>query len=89
MSPEQELLLAILRQTIRDYIKLDPDSDLKSAEFSEQGESFDYKTAEDFLYNGSHIYFGSLVFNYKDMCNFLGIDAAKLKRHLASSAREY
>lgn len=89
MSPEQELLLAILRQAIRDYIKLDPDSDLKSAEFSEEGESYDFKTAEDFLYNGSYIHFGSLKFNYVDLCGFLGIDHYKLKRYLAASAKEY
>ena len=88
MSPEKELLLAILRQTMRDYIKLDPDSDLRSAEF-EETEGHDYKTAEDFIYGGVKISFGALSFSYTELCDILEIDGHKLKKAIAVQAKEY
>lgn len=89
MTPEKELLLAILRQAMRDYIKLDPESDVKSAEFSEEGEWYDFRTAEYFLYGGGRITFGSLSYNYEELCNFLNIDHLKLKKIIARSAQDY
>ena len=89
MTPEKELLLAILRQAMRDYIKLDPESDVKSAEFSEEGEWYDYRTAEHFLYGGGRIDFGSLSYTYEELCNFLNIDHIKLKKIIAKSAQDY
>ena len=88
MSPEKELLLAILRQTVRDYIKLDPDSDLRSAEF-EETEGADYKTAEDFIYRGARIHFGALSFSYDELCHMLDIDGKQLKKAIAIQAKEY
>lgn len=89
MTPEKELLLAVLRQALRDYIKLDPESDVKSAEFSEEGEWYDYRTAEHFLYEGGRITFGTLSYNYEELCNFLNIDHIKLKKIIAKSAQDY
>lgn len=88
MSPDHRLLLAILGQAIRDYTKLDPDSDKKSAEF-EETEGLDYKTAEDFLYNGALIYYGKVTFNFNQLCNLLEIDPHKLKKSIALQAKEY
>lgn len=88
MSPEKELLLAILRQALRDYIKLDPDSDKKSAEF-EETEGLDYKTAEDFLYNGTLLGYGNVNFTFDQLCNYLEIDSVKIKKTIAIQAKEY
>ena len=67
MSPEANLLFNIFKQTILDYIKLDPDSDCISADFYES-EGEDYKTAEDIIFNGQKIYYGSLIFSFDDLC---------------------
>ena len=88
MNPGQELLLAIIKQALRDYMKLDPDSDSVSAEFHEN-EGADYKTAEDFLYNESPIAFGDLLLTYEDSCNILGIRHKKVKALVAREAKEY
>lgn len=67
MTPEANLLFAIFKQTILDYIKLDPDSDCISADFFES-ENEDYKTAEDIIFNGEKIYYGQLIFTFNDLC---------------------
>lgn len=67
MSPEANLLFNVFKQTILDYIKLDPDSDCISADFYES-EGDDYKTAEDIIFNGSKIYYGTLIFTFDDLC---------------------
>jgi len=90
MTPEGKLLLAILKQAIRDYIRLDPDSDTVSAEFSTpNGEGFDYKTAEDFLFNSIPISYGSKELTFIDACTILGIDRKKLKKKIARHIIEY
>lgn len=67
MSPEANLLFSVFKQTILDYIKLDPDSDCISADFFES-EGDDYKTAEDIIFNGQKIYYGNLIFTFEDLC---------------------
>lgn len=67
MSPEANLLFSVFKQTILDYIKLDPDSDCISADFFES-EGDDYKTAEDIIFNGQKIYYGNLIFTFDDLC---------------------
>jgi hypothetical protein len=88
MEPHNELLLRILHQAVRDYMKLDPDSDSSTAEFFEN-EGADYKTAEDFIYNGTEFMFGTVVFNYDTLCNYLGINPRKLRKRIAKEATEY
>jgi hypothetical protein len=88
MTPEEELLLAILKQTIRDYLKLDPDSDKATAEFH-VCEGADYKTAEAFLYHRAEFNFGTMVFNLRTLCRTLNIDEKKLKKNLANHITEY
>lgn len=68
MTPEANLLFAIFKQTILDYIKLDPDSDCISADFYES-EGEDFKTAEDIIFNGSRVYYGQLIFTFEDLCH--------------------
>lgn len=68
MTPEANLLFAIFKQTILDYIKLDPDSDCISADFFES-EGDDFKTAEDIIFNGAKIYYGELIFTFNDLCD--------------------
>ena len=67
MSPEANLLFNVFKQTILDYIKLDPDSDCISADFFES-EGEDYKTAEDIIFNKQKIYYGNLIFTFDDLC---------------------
>jgi hypothetical protein len=67
VSPEANLLFSVFKQTILDYIKLDPDSDCISADFFES-EGDDYKTAEDIIFNKQKIYYGNLVFTFEDLC---------------------
>lgn len=88
MTTADQLLLAILRQAMRDYIRLDPDSDDVSAEYHiDQGQ--DFKTAEDFLYNGVPIAFGETSLTFIDVCVVLNIDEIKLKKRIAKSMIEY
>ena len=88
MSPAEELLLAILRQAIRDYIRLDPDSDSVSAEYYiDEGQ--DYKTAEDFLYNNVPINFGEKKLTLSNICELLNLNERKIKRKIAKSFIEY
>lgn len=68
MTPEANLLFAIFKQTILDYIKLDPDSDCISADFFES-EGDDFKTAEDIIFNDGKIYYGELIFTFNDLCD--------------------
>ncbi len=68
MTPEANLLFAIFKQTILDYIKLDPDSDCISADFFES-EGDDFKTAEEIIFNGAKIYYGELIFTFNDLCD--------------------
>jgi len=88
MTPERELLLAIVRQAIRDYIRLDPDSDKVSAEYHiDEGQ--DYKSAEDFLYNEVPLPYGNLALTLRDVCSILSIDGRRLKQRIARSIIEY
>lgn len=90
MTPEGELLLAIIKQAVRDYIKLDPDSDTVSAEFSTpNGEGYDFKTAEDFLFNEVPIDYGQIDLTFIDICRILDIDPIKLKKKIARNIIEY
>ena len=87
-SPEAELILAIVKQAIRDYIRLDPDSDKVSAEYYVD-EGQDYKTAEDFLFNSVPIPFGNISLSLTDICIILGIDEKKIKSKISKSVIEY
>jgi len=88
MMPATDLILAIVRQAIRDYIRLDPDSDKVSAEFHID-EGHDYRTAEDFLFNNVPIPFGEVELTFTDICQTLGIDQKRLKQRIARSIIEY
>lgn len=88
MTPEKSLLLAIMRQAIRDYIRLDPDSDTVSAEYHiDEGQ--DYQSAEGFLYRSIPLDFGELTLTYIDICQILSIDGKKLKKKIARNFIEY
>lgn len=67
MSPEAKLLFSVFRQTIQDYLDLDPDSDCISADFYES-EGSDFRVAEDIIFNGEKIYYGELIFTFDDLC---------------------
>lgn len=88
MEPHNDLLLAILRQAIRDYIKLDPDSDSSTAEFFEN-EGADFRTAENFIYHGAEFNFGTVVFSFNTLCSYLSISSKKLRKRIAKEATEY
>jgi hypothetical protein len=66
MSPEMQLLFAIYKQIITDYIKLDPDSDCVSADFFES-EAQDFKTAENIIFYDQPIYFGDIELSFDDL----------------------
>ena len=88
MTTAEELLLAILRQAMRDYIRLDPDSDDVSAEYHiDQGH--DFRTAENFLYNNVPIEFGEMSLTLADVCVMLRIDERKIKQKIARVIVEY
>jgi hypothetical protein len=88
MNSSTDLILAIVRQAIRDYIRLDPDSDKVSAEFHID-EGHDYKTAEDFLFNDVPIVFGRVTLTFTDICQVMGIDQKRLKYRVVRSVIEY
>ena len=88
MIPEQRLLLDIIRQAIRDYIKLDPDSDTVSAEYYID-EGADYLTAEEFLFNNSSIPYGKWSLTFRDACQILDLDNRKIKKKIARNIIEY
>lgn len=85
MSPEANLLFNVFKQTILDYIKLDPDSDCISADFFES-EGDDFKTAEEIIFNGARIYYGTLVFTFEDLCELfrevIRLTPRQLKRQI-------
>jgi len=88
ISPEQELLLAILRQAIKDYLNLDPDSDTCAADYYiSEGE--DYKTAEDFLYNSVPIPYGTLSLTFQDLCFLLKINKRKIYKYISENFKEF
>ena len=84
MTNGSELLSAILRQAIKDYVRLNPDSSLVSAEFHES-EGKDFKTAEDFIFNNIPIQFGELDLNFDKVCRYLRINQDTIKRKLLES----
>lgn len=88
MNPEIELLLAIVRQAIRDYVRLDPDSDKVSAEYHID-EGADFKTAEDFLYNGVPLVYGGLALTFSDVSSVLNLDGRRIKKRIARTVIEY
>lgn len=92
MSPEDNLLFAIFKQCITDYIKLDPNSDTCSADFYESEEE-DYKTAEDFIYNGACIYYGDLIFTFEDLVeqfsSIIQLTPKQLKKKISEQSIEY
>lgn len=84
--PEKKLLEGILRQAIKDYIKLNPDSSLCSAEFNEN-EGQDYLTAEEFIFGKTKILFGEWELSYEDTCIILDIDGRKIRKKLHKIAK--
>lgn len=92
MSPEANLLFAIFKQAILDYIKLDPDSDCISADFYES-EGEDYKTAEDFIFNGTKIYYGNMIFTFNDLCELFNevirLSPKQLKRQIIEKSNPF
>jgi hypothetical protein len=92
VSSEANLLYAILRQTILDYIKLDPDSDCQSADYYET-EGDDFKTAEDIIFNNVPIYYGNMTFYFDDLVelfsNTIGLTPRQLKKRISKKVIEY
>lgn len=88
MIPEEKLLLDIIRQAIRDYIKLDPDSDTVSAEYYVD-EGADFATAEGFLFNNVSISYGKWELTFKDTCSILNLDNERIKKKIARNIIEY
>jgi hypothetical protein len=68
VNVEASLLFAIFKQTILDYIKLDPDSDRISADFFES-EGEDFRIAEDIIFNEEKIYYGEMIFSFYDLAD--------------------
>ena len=87
-TPEAELILAIVKQAIRDYARLDPDSDKVSAEYHID-EGHDYRTAEDFLFNNVPLTFGDVDLTFTDICHIFHIDQKKIKSRIAKIVIEY
>lgn len=92
MSSEAALLFAIFKQCITDYIKLDPNSDTCSADFFESEEE-DYKTAEDFIFHNTNIYYGELIFNFEDLVEIfedtIRLTPKQLRKRISELATEY
>lgn len=88
LTPEKKLLEAILRQAIKDYIRLNPDSNAGSAEFFEN-ESEDYKSAELFIFGGGSIKFGDWDLNLDDACSLLDISPKRVKKYIYQNQIEY
>ena len=92
MSPEAQLLYAILKQTISDYIKLDPDSDCASADYFED-EGKDFKTAENIIFNNVPIYFGTMTFTFDELVelfpNIIHRTPKELRKHISKKVIEY
>lgn len=92
MSPERSLLFAIFKQTILDYIKLDPDSDAVSADFYES-ESKDFQVAESIIFGKEKIYYGSLTFTFNELCDMFNditnLNSTEIKKRISVEAKEY
>jgi hypothetical protein len=88
LTPEKRLLEAVFRQVIKDYLKLNPDSGLCSAEFYEN-EGQDFKSAEDFLFNGKPIYYGEWVLPYDEVCLILDINPKNIKKHIFKNQLDF
>ena len=92
MSPERSLLFAIFKQTILDYIKLDPDSDAVSADFFES-ESKDFQVAENIIFGKERVYYGSLTFTFEDLCDMFrditNLNYMQIKKRISAEAKEY
>lgn len=92
MSPEANLLFAIFKQCISDYIKLDPASDTCSADFFESEEE-DFRTAEAFIFGDEKIYYGELVFTFNDLCEIFSkiirLTPKQLKKRISEQSIEY
>lgn len=92
MTPEEKLLCAVFKQLILDYIKLDPDSDCSSADFFiDEGD--DFKSAENIIFNGVPIYFGSLEITFDQLCEMfsesLKLTPYQLKKEISKKAIEF
>ena len=92
MTPEANLLFAIFKQIIFDYIKLDPDSDCISADFYES-ESEDFYTAEQIIFYNQPIYYGNLTLSFNDMCDLfqeqIGLTSRQLKQKIIEKSIDY
>ena len=87
-TSEQKFLLAILKQSIRDYIRLDPDSDTVSAEYNID-EGTDFRTAEAFLFEEMPLEYGDLNLTLDDVCLMLDVDQQRIKKRINRSFIEY
>ena len=92
MTPESRLLFAIFEQAINDYIKLDPNSDICSADYFKSEEE-DYETAEDFIFYDEKIYYGELVFAFEDLVEFFSeaihLSPRQLRKKITEIAIEH
>jgi len=79
--PAKRLLEAVFKQAVKDYLKLKPDSNLSSAEFFEN-EGDDFKSAENFLFNNTPLYYGDWVLPYKEVCLILDLNPKNIKKHI-------
>lgn len=78
--PERRLLEVFLRQALKDYIKLNPNSTLLSAEYFED-EGRDFKTAEAFIINGQFFEYGDWFLDLEELCLLLDIDHGRVKKY--------
>ena len=87
-----QLLFAIYKQIIMDYIKLDPDSDCVSADFFES-EAQDYKVAEDIIFNHQPIYYGNLTLYFDDLVNMfqskIPVTPKQARHYISHHATEF
>lgn len=88
ITPEKRLLEAIVKQAIKDYIKLNPSSNLLSAEFFEN-EAADFKTAEDFLFNNTYFEFGDWKLNFEECCLILNVEEKEIKKFIFKKQRHF
>ena len=90
--PEKELLFAIFKQAISDYLKLDPDGDSVSADFFES-EGDDFKTAEAFIFYAQPIYYGKFELTFNDLCELfserINTTSSELKRRIVDNAIDF
>jgi len=88
MIPEKRLLFAVLKQMIKDYIKLNPSSGLVTAEFLES-EGMDFKRAEDIIFKGIKFRYGTWDLDFDDLCDILDLCPSTIRRKINSNQIDF